>query len=124
MSTARSRISKGRAFQKSIMLLIKQYFNLDDDDLRNPVGAENGPDVILNNKKTRDLVGLTIECKNQKSLSIWSALEQTKDNQKKYYPDTTPALIFHRSQMGNRDVWITVPLTHYLELRQKIDVDC
>lgn len=112
MSTVRSRIQKGRAFQKRIMLLFKEFFGLSDDDIRTPVGAENGPDIILCNDDVRKKVGLAIEVKNQKNMSIWVALEQAKSHAAG--TNLTPALIFHRSVLGNRDVWITVPLEHYL----------
>lgn len=115
MSTPRSRIQKGRSFQKKVMLLFKTAFNLSDDDIRTPVGAENGPDVILCNEVTRKKVGLAIEVKNQKALSLWEALSQAKSHAK---GDMVPALIFHRSVPGNTDVWISVPLDHYLEVRK------
>jgi hypothetical protein len=98
------------------MEAFKVAFGLCDDDIRTPVGAENGPDVIFCNQKTRELVGLAIEVKNQKNLSIWAALDQAKQ----HCNDTlaTPSLVFRRSVSGNRDVWIAVPLSHYLEVRR------
>lgn len=114
MATPRSRIQKGRSFQKKVMLLLKKAFGLDDDDIRTPVGSENGPDVILCNEKSRQLVGLAIEIKNQQKLSIWEALEQAKRHATN---NTTPALVFHRSKQGNTDEWITIPLQHYLSIR-------
>jgi hypothetical protein len=115
MATPRSRIQKGRSFQKKVMLLIKEAFDLSDDDIRTPVGAENGPDVILCNKITRDKVGLGIEVKNQKNISLWAALAQAKNHCK---DGLIPALVFHRSSPGNTDIWISVPLNHYLEVRK------
>lgn len=115
MATPRSRIQKGRSFQKKVMLMFKSIFELSDDDIRTPVGAENGPDVILCNEATRQKVGLAIEVKNQKNISIWEALGQAKNHAK---GGLTPALVFHRSVAGNKDVWISVPLDHYLEVRK------
>jgi hypothetical protein len=120
MATARSRIQKGRNFQSKIMQLIKECFKLDDYALRTPVGSENGPDIIYLNKQVSDTIGLSIECKNQKSISIWASLEQVKANQKKFHPNNVPALVFHRSLSGNPDVWIAVPLEHYLKLRGEL----
>lgn len=117
MSTVRSRIQKGRSFQKKVVELFKECFDLGDDDIRTPVGAENGPDVILCNADTRSNVGLAVEIKNQKSISVWQALEQAKAHAKG--TGLVPVLVFHRSVSGNKDVWITVPIEHYLELRKK-----
>lgn len=114
MSTHRSRIQKGRSFQRKIKEMIQSAFDLSDDDIRTAIGAENGCDIKLS-KVARDKVGLSIECKNQQKISLWSALEQAKANVE---PNTEPALIFHRSKPGNREVWITVPLEHYLELKR------
>ncbi len=116
MATPRSRIAKGRSFQRLIKQKIQECFSLTDDDIRCAIGAENGPDVILCNEVTRQKVGLGIECKNVQNLSIWSALEQAKAHAKS--GGLEPALIFHRSRAGNTEHWITVPLDHYLKLRE------
>jgi hypothetical protein len=118
MSTPRSRIAKGRSFQKKVMEMIKECFKLGPDDIRTPVGSENGPDVILCNDKTRKKVNLAIECKNQKAIAIWKSLDQTNAHSKA--TGMPPALIFHRSIAGNKDIYITVTLEHYLELRKKL----
>ena len=118
MTTARSRISKGRNFQKKIKELIQECFDLNEDDIRTAIGAENGPDVILINKESRDKVGLAIECKNSQSLSIWKALDQAKAHAKN--TNLEPTLIFHRSVQGNSDVWLTCPFEHYLNLRKEL----
>ena len=115
MATARSRLQKGRAFQRKVMEMIKSTFGLSDDDIRTAVGAENGCDIKLS-KSARDNVQLSIECKNQQNVSLWSALDQAKANA---IPGTHPALVMHRSKSGNRDIWITVPLDHYLEVRSR-----
>jgi hypothetical protein len=118
MATARSRISKGRSFQKKVKELIQECFELTEDDIRTPVGSECGPDIIFMNEKTREIVGhLNIECKNQQSISFWAALEQAK---KRLKDKEIPILICHRSISGNRDVWLTCPIEHYLELRKEL----
>ena len=116
MAKPRSLISKGRGFQTRILELIKETFNLGPDDIRTAIGAETGADIKLTNEATREKVGLAIECKNVKSISTWAALEQAKAHAKG--TNLIPTLIFHRSQIGNRDIWITVPIEHYLELRK------
>jgi len=97
------------------MEAFKKAFGLNDDDIRTPVGAENGPDVVLCNDKARELIGLAIEAKNQRNLSLWTALDQAKQHCSSKLP--VPALVFRRSIPGNTDTWIAVPLSHYLEVR-------
>lgn len=110
LAKSRSLISKGRSFQKKIKDMIQKAFKLDDDDIRTPVGAETGEDIKLS-KKGRKIVGLSIECKNTKSINIWKALDQAKSNTPE---DAVPAVVFHRSKPGNRDIWVAVPIEHYL----------
>lgn len=116
MSTVRSRIQKGRLFQKRVMEKFKEVFELDDDDIRTPVGSENGPDVIFS-KKAQEKVGIGIECKDRKSMNVWSAIEQTIKNTPAKY---SPTIVFKRGSVGANKTWIIVTLDHYLELRKKI----
>ena len=118
MAKPRSLITKGRNFQKKIMLMFQECFSLDEFSIRTPVGSENGPDVIFCNEAALQKVGLAIECKNVKKISIWECLEQAKSHAKN--TKMTPALVFHRSAIGNTDIFITVPLSHYLELRSQL----
>jgi hypothetical protein len=113
MATARSRITKGRRFQKTVMEKIKECFDLDDEAIRTPIGAEAGTDIRLT-KKAKEKVRLSIECKNMKSLNIWKALEQAKANKEEGCDE---AVIFKRGDLGSHKTYICVPLSHYLELR-------
>src|SRR3972149_3909337 len=118
MATARSRITKGRNFQKRVMLKIKEVFQLTDEDIRTPIGAEAGTDIRLS-KKAQEIVGLSCECKNMKNMNIWTALEQAKKNCDK---GCVEAVIFKRGDLGANKEYICVPLEHYLELRKyKVD---
>ena len=112
MASIRSNIAKGRAFQTRVLELLKEAFGLTSDDIRVPIGAEPGPDIIYMSDLGRS-VGLSIEIKNQQSISIWAALKQAKSH------PGIPAVIFHRSKQGVSDVWITVPLGHYLAVRME-----
>jgi hypothetical protein len=116
MAKVRSLIQKGRNFQSKIRDILMETFSLDQDSIRTAIGSETGVDIKLT-KKAQELIGLSIECKNQKSLSIWAALEQAKSNT---YSGTIPALIFHRSVSGNKDIWMAIPIEHYMELRKKL----
>ena len=118
MATVRSRISKGRSFQKKVKELIQECFGLDCDSVRTPVGSESGPDIIFCNEQTREKVGrLNIEIKNVQKISFWAALEQCK---KRLKEREIPILICHRSVQGNSDIWLTCPIEHYLELRKEL----
>ena len=113
MAKPRSLITKGRNFQKKIMLMFQECFSLSDRDVRCPIGAEAGADLILVSDKARDLIDLSVECKNQKNASLWAWLEQAKSR------EGIPALIFHRSVSGNKDTWICVPLEYFLDIKKK-----
>jgi hypothetical protein len=113
MAKIKSLIQKGRNFQTRICDMFKSEFKLTSDDLRTPVGSESGVDIILTSKRAREIIDLSIECKNQKTASLWAWLEQAKSR------SGTPALIFHRSVSGNKDIWITVPLKYFIDLKKK-----
>jgi len=107
---------KGRNFEKQILKRFKECFELDEDDARCAPASVRGTDIILT-KRAQEIVGLGIECKNVKSLNVWAALEQAMRNTPE---GSEPALVFHRSVSGNRNIWIAVPLEHYLNLREQI----
>lgn len=116
MVKARTRIQKGRIFQKSVMEKFKETFDLTDDDVRTPVGCEAGEDIKFN-IKARKLVGLSIECKNKKSLGIYAAIEQAKIRLPK---DCDEAVVFKRGDLGPCKTYICVPLDHYLDIRREL----
>lgn len=84
------------------------------DDIRPPFGQEPGTDIKLISQKARDRVKLSIETKNQESISIWAWLEQTLKNTK---DDTQPVLVFKRAgRHDNKRTWAVVPFDFLLEL--------
>ena len=110
----RSGIAKGRAFQKVAMEAFKEAFGLTEDDIRCPVGSETGEDIKLT-KKARKIIGLSIECKNQKKFNLWQALRQSSAN---CPDDACEAVVF--KEHGRAKMFIIVPLDHYLEIREKL----
>jgi len=112
MTKPASARARGRAFEKEVLAHILETFALTEDDARCAGASVPGVDIVLT-AAARAKVGLSIECKNQKAFNIWGALEQAKKNTK---DGTVPALVFRRT--GARDLWIAVPLSHYLELRR------
>lgn len=116
MATARSRIAKGRNFQKKILEKFKEIFSLDEDHIRTAVGAEKGEDLKMS-KYAKRLIKLSIECKNMKSMNIWTAIAQSKSN---CSSDCDEAVVFKRGDLGSHKTYICVPLDHYLDLRKKL----
>lgn len=116
MSKVRSRIQKGRNFQKRICEKFKETFGLTDEDLRCPIGSEIGSDLVKISKRAKELICLEIEMKNQKNMNIWSAIEQAKARKK---GKDEEAVIFKRGTLGANKEYICVPLDHYLSLRKE-----
>ncbi len=124
MATIRSRIAKGRAFQKKVMLMFKETFNLSNDEVRAPVGSETGDDVKFS-EDTQKLLGISIECKNVRAMTdMFGALEQcmynAKRGEKKLKCKLEPVLVVHKSKGGNRKTWATMDLDHYLDIRKRL----
>lgn len=117
MASARSRITKGREFQKRVFEKFKKAFSLPEDDTsRTPIGAESGEDIKWS-KEARAIIGLSCECKDKKNLGVWAALEQAKKNCPK---ECTESVIFKRGDLGSHKTYIIVPFDHYLEIREKL----
>jgi hypothetical protein len=117
MATARSRITKGRNLQRRLLDQLKDVFGLTDEEVRVPIGAENGPDIVFIQKQAQDRVGLGFEAKNVKSMNIWKALEQARKNTPKDYDE---AVVFKRGEVGANKTYICIPVKHYWELRKKL----
>jgi hypothetical protein len=79
----RSAKNKGKRLEKwvrDLLLLLKP--DLTEDDVRVTVGQEGGADIKLS-KKAREVINLSIECKNRESLkTIYSYYEQAQSNAK------------------------------------------
>ena len=114
MTKPRSRIAKGRNFQKRVCEKFKKAFGLTDEDIRCPIGAESGSDLILISERARSIIDLEIEMKNQKNMNIWSAIEQAKKRKK---DGKQEAVIFKRGELGAHQTYICIPLEHYLKIR-------
>jgi len=115
---SRAARAKGSWFQTLVLKKIARTFRLKiEEDIRTAKGYEQGTDVKLISKKARDLVGLAIECKNAKSLSIFRALDQVKKNTAR---GMIESVVFKKGNIGRQRTYIAVPLDHYLELRKRI----
>lgn len=84
------------------------------EDIRPPFGSEPGTDIKVISRKAKKKLKLSIEAKNQASISIWAWLEQTLKNKK---DGTQPVLIFKRAgKRDNKRTWAVIPFEYFLEL--------
>jgi len=86
--------AKGRNLQKNVRDLILEKFNqLEEDDVRSTSMGASGEDLLLS-PVARKLFPFSVECKNQESLNIWSAIEQAENNSGNHIP----LVIFKRNR--------------------------
>lgn len=93
-----SRKAKARKLQDWTCEQISQVTNIpwgkdDDAEIKPRPMGQSGPDVILS-PHVRKLFPFTVECKNQKRLSLLDWIDQAKIN---CYPDTDWLLVVKRS---------------------------
>ena len=104
--------SKGRRLQQKVASSILEAFpHLKEDDCFSTSMGAQGEDVRMS-PLARASVPLSIECKCQEKLNVWSCLEQAKANCPK---NVTPCLIFSRNRAPT---YATVPWDFLLKLLQ------
>ena len=102
--------SKGRRLQQKIARdIVEAFAHLGDDDAISTSMGAGGEDIRLS-PAARRAVPLSIECKCQEKLNVWSCLEQARANAP---PDTTPCLVFSRNRAPT---YAVVPWEVLLEL--------
>ena len=90
----RSAKNKGKRLQNNVRDLILEKFNqLEPDDVRSITMGDSGEDILLS-PAARKLFPFSVECKNQESLNIWSAIEQAENNSGNHIP----LVIFKRNR--------------------------
>lgn len=95
-NTTASRKQKGRGLQKTVRDSILSAFpNLTDRDVHSRSMGAQGTDVYFSEAGYKD-VPLSIECKFQESLNIWSALQQSEENVDDQH--SIPVVVFKRSR--------------------------
>ena len=91
---SRSAKNKGKRLQNNVRDLILEKFNqLEPDDVRSITMGDSGEDILLS-PAARRLFPFSVECKNQESLNIWSAIEQAENNSGNHIP----LVIFKRNR--------------------------
>ena len=78
--------AKGRVFQQKVRdMLLENAPELELDDIRSTSMGCGGEDLQFS-PAARRVYDISIECKNQESLSVWKAYEQAEANSGKYEP--------------------------------------
>lgn len=78
--TPQSAKAKGRKLQQDTIKIIRKYFyGLEEDDLRSTSMGAGGEDVQMS-PKAKKLIGLSIECKNQKAIAVYNWIDQAVSN--------------------------------------------
>jgi hypothetical protein len=93
MRTSSAKAKGRRCAQEVVDLLYKYAKQLDVGDCLCTSSGCTGEDVLLS-PKARQIYPLAIECKNQESLNIWSALKQADSHVKE---DLTACVFFKRN---------------------------
>ena len=108
----RSAKAKGRRLQDSVRkLLLENFPQLEDDDIKTAIMGESGEDIHLS-PAARKLIPYSIECKNQEALSIWAALKQAEENSDVW----APMVIFKRNRSKT---YAVLEIDKLLELLKK-----
>lgn len=91
---ASSAKAKGRRMQQWVCSqILKRFPTLELDDVQSRSMGASGEDVMLS-PAARRLLPVSIEAKNQESLSIWKSMKQAEENAGAY----TPVLFFKRNR--------------------------
>lgn len=86
----RSAKAKGKKLEKWIAeKLLSIYPELTEEDIRTPIGAQSGPDIILS-KKAKELCPYSFEAKNRETFTtLYSFYNQSRGNG----PELEPVVI-------------------------------
>jgi hypothetical protein len=102
--------AKGRRHQQYVCKkLVETGYDLETDDIRSASMGAPGEDILFSPAARRQFP-FSIECKNVEKLSIWSAINQCRENAPE---DTTPAVVFTRN---HETAQISLPFEKFLEI--------
>ena len=77
--------AKGRVFQQQIRDKLIEQLEIHPEDIKSTSMGASGEDLTMA-RAAREKFPLSIECKNQETLSVWKAYEQAEANSGKYEP--------------------------------------
>lgn len=101
--------AKGRRLQQEVRDALIQISKLHPDDIRSTPMGSSGEDIMLS-RAARAIFPWSIECKNVEKLSIWSAIEQARENCK---PDNVPMVVFTKN---HEDTQVAIPFDYFIKL--------
>jgi len=110
--------SKGRQLQKHVAQSIRDEFYLPEDDVVSRPMGSGGEDLMLSNR-ARNVLPLSIECKNWKTFPNLAALEQAEANSKGY----TACVCWKPPRKSLDDTIIYMKLNAFLKLWRKTRVE-
>lgn len=84
---------KGRRLQKFVVAQLIERLGIDEEDVESRSMGAGGEDVIMSSA-ARKRFPFSIECKNTEKASVWSWIQQAKQNGKHY----EPIVIFKRNR--------------------------
>lgn len=93
-NSTQAKKAKGRRLQQYVRKVILENFkDLEEDDVRSTSMGASGMDVLLS-PKAQKTFPFAIECKNQEKINFWDSIEQaTKNSTDKL----KPLLVFKRN---------------------------
>lgn len=111
MSMRRSK-QKGRRCVTAVRELILKFFtgHIAEGDLIQPPACVPGEDLIFS-PAARQKLNISVECKNQEALNIWSALSQVGIYARRF--NTTPVLFFQRN---HSNLYAALPADDVIQL--------
>lgn len=102
--------AKGRRLQQHVKKVILENFtDLEEDDVRSTSMGASGMDVLLS-PKAQKIFPFAVECKNQEKINFWDSLEQASKNSTE---KLKPLLVFKRN---SSKVYCILELDHLIEL--------
>ena len=85
--------AKGRKLQKWMRELLIEKLDIHPEDIESRSMGAGGEDLIMA-RAAREKFPMSVECKNQEKLNIWSSLEQAEQNAGEHIP----LLVFKRNR--------------------------
>ena len=77
--------AKGRRFQQWVRDLLIEKLEVHPEDIESRSMGAGGEDLIMA-RAAREKFPYSIECKNQESVNVWKAYEQSEENSGDYEP--------------------------------------
>jgi hypothetical protein len=110
--TVQARKQKGRILQQQVRdKLLEAFPKLEPDDVVSTSMGVQGSDLKLS-PAAKKLIPYAFEMKNQESISIWSALQQSENNA----GNLTPVLVFKRNRSKT---YAVIDIDSFIELIKK-----